>query len=151
MESIDEKQCTTETPRHQESRDREVAGDDLRVAGHKVMTRLSRYLGSIRLGHGSYSETVYARVVPTLQGALLSAPQATELLLLISHQESSSYKCINLIVALCAEPWDVPIRYGSHGVCYHGNMGERPTQPDGRDRVRRRNLRSVSNKSHTLC
>ena len=50
MESIDEKQCTKETPRYQESRDREVAGDDLRVAGHKVMTRLSRYLGSIRPG-----------------------------------------------------------------------------------------------------
>lgn len=41
----------------------------------------------------------------------------------------ASYKLRNALVTLCATPWRVDVKLGSHGVCHHGNMGYVPETP----------------------
>ena len=33
------------------------------------------------------------------------------------------YKMKNVLVSFCRYPWSVSVEIGSHGVCYHGNLG----------------------------
>ena len=120
--------------------------DDLRLAEPGLMAYLERSISSMQVfGTYPYSQLVFGRVVPLLQmyGCLLSVGQCVRLLGMLKHCDSSSYKCTNLLVALCAEPWDVPVAFGSHGVCYHGNLGERPALRTTRDRIRRRNREAI--------
>lgn len=41
--------------------------------------------------------------------------------------ERNSYILRKMLVASCVQPWLVNRDIGSEGVCYHGNLGERPT------------------------
>ena len=42
------------------------------------------------------------------------------------YEMKSGYKLRNILVSFCRYPWLVSVDIGSHGVCYHGNMGELP-------------------------
>jgi hypothetical protein len=68
--------------------------------------------------------------------ALLTVAQTEQLLMQARSSfgaSEDSYMMINLLVAICQEPWDVDRDVGSHGVCYHGNMGEKPSLITGVD------------------
>ena len=45
--------------------------------------------------------------------------------------EKNGYIVKNIIVRLCNQPWDVDSRLGGCGVCYFGNLGDKPTLHDG--------------------
>lgn len=47
-------------------------------------------------------------------------------LLTICKTNNLHYNLYNLIVAMCIYPWNIPSNIGLHGVCYHGNMGDKP-------------------------
>lgn len=54
-------------------------------------------------------------------------------------------KLHNVLVSFCREPWNVDAKVGSHGVCYHGNMGSAPTVLEA-VRCIERNLRYITGK-----
>lgn len=62
---------------------------------------------------------------------LLTVNETEELLQIAKDRslmscDDGGYKLYNVIVSLCDHPWDVDVALGSHGVCYHGNMGKVP-------------------------
>ena len=125
--------------------------DGTMVASSKTVERIGQAISSVWWTGEVYPQVVYMHVVTHLKGRFLTVASCVNLLKKLSRgQSSESYKCLNLLVALCAEPWDVPLAIGSHGVCYHGNMGEKPASHAARKRLRESNRRSVSLKSRGL-
>lgn len=48
-----------------------------------------------------------------------------------------NYVLRNIFVAMCKHPWNVDMRLGSHGVCYHGNLGDKPSIIEGINLIKR--------------
>jgi len=74
---------------------------------------------------------------------LLAVDQCEALLSLAGHSGfydlEGGYILRNVLVSFCRYPWLVSVDLGSHGVCYHGNMGEMPDLC-GTFRLTRRNI-----------
>lgn len=57
----------------------------------------------------------------------LSVDQTEELLRSASAHGNTHFTVEKMLVRFCNEPWKVDRELGSAGVCYHGNMGIRPS------------------------
>jgi hypothetical protein len=44
----------------------------------------------------------------------------------MNNWDEYGYMFYNLFVSMCRYPWKVDVALGSHGVCYHGNLGDCP-------------------------
>lgn len=65
------------------------------------------------------------------RGKLLAVEQATQLLLQMHPVPSTqAYQWRNLVSAACALPWDLPVQLAQSGICYHGNLGEKPSSDE---------------------
>lgn len=61
----------------------------------------------------------------------ISLDEAEILLKTINDKGIMNYVIKNAIVKLCNQPWAVDPALGGSGVCYFGNLGEKPTLNDG--------------------
>ena len=59
---------------------------------------------------------------------LFTLDQSEELLCTPRKDIDDYHKFQNLAVAICEEPWNVDVALGGSGVCYYGNLGERPSE-----------------------
>ena len=79
-----------------------------------------------------YNEAISETKFPIL----LSVVQVEHLLTISKNRniyewDHRGYKMYNLLVCLCSHPWKVNVKLGKHGVCYHGNGGDKPNLFDG--------------------
>ncbi len=61
--------------------------------------------------------------------SFISVDECESLLLMhqrLNFDEKDRFGIVNLLVALCRQPWAVDVNLGSHGVCYYGCMGNVP-------------------------
>jgi hypothetical protein len=52
---------------------------------------------------------------------------------------------MNQLVAMCSDPWDVDTNLGACGVCYFGNLGEKPPSVLERMKLLLSNRRELRN------
>jgi hypothetical protein len=57
---------------------------------------------------------------------------------------------LNLMVALCMNPWLVDVKVGRHGVCYFGNYGETPKSMEAAFAIVRYNFQMLHRRYHLL-
>lgn len=62
---------------------------------------------------------------------LFSIDEVESLLIIVKEKQITNwdvqgYKLYNMLTSLCCKPWYIDQNLGSHGVCYHGNMGSNP-------------------------
>lgn len=120
---------------------------------HNLYECLKTYISMVKYSNGKEIDYTIKKIWKSYFDCcnllpLLTIDQSHEILSLFNSKKEkvSENSCliVNTIVAMTVTPWLVDVAIGSHGVCYHGNMGETPFPW--------KSLRIlVQNKRHLLC
>lgn len=109
-----------------------------------IFKALESYFGNLSSGAIDNTDEIKKTVYDVFE-AICNLNKESYPLLTVEHTNSLLKLCVekhihtlhknyilkNILVSMCKQPWDVDGALGTHGVCYHGNMGDKPSLKEG--------------------
>lgn len=125
-----------------------------------VYKALESYLGSLSSDAIENTNEIMKTIYDVFD-ALSNLNKESYPLLTVDHTNSLLKLCVekhmftiimnyifrNILVSMCKHPWDVDSSLGIHGICYHGNMGDKPSLKDGIKLIQH-NFKLIKDRKH---